>query len=724
MFVVAVSAAAGVLAASPGPALAQPGGFGDVAEDSYYSVPVSALAERGVFFGTQCEAGFCPGEPIDRKTMAVWVVRILDGNDPAPVSESRFDDVGGWHARFIERMAELGVTAGCGDGTAFCPDLNVSRAQMAVFLSRAYELPDGPEPGFSDVPPDAWYAASVAKLAASQITAGCGDGTAFCPDRDTTRAQMATFLYRAENWVADSAAQQARADVEVNGHDDSINLHVTYDNDEYEATVRWSAPSGTHGQVEHYVLQSRLTLEDFGPGFYPLAADPSPVRGHDDPVPRNQIVESENSQNSYQVTVSNATNSNHLYAFRVITVYANGKRLATSEVKTPSNIHKLRDIIKDKVVEPNQDDQPWLGDTWIHMNDSTRFGMGFGAGSVSRGSEYPDPNGLVRTFASHFTVGRFVLQNQTTPYIAVIVEEMGHVYTLTNEINKNSASTGIGYLYVHLLAINHAVEAKKPTRCGASELIGDFANMVFWDRYSDFDAYWGLKNTKGDGVVMSEWRSCGFRLDDATKAKVNREIPEIAKSVFVDQETPRWFYDTYQKADGAIDLERLWSDITIDERYELTMSIIAYNLRNEFGGYCSEEQVREFIEGKATGITNPWKDGGCRDNVLMEEEEEAPAPTSTTGSSTGQTPDISELIRNGTYGSYTPLFLQRSNRPDRCWIAINNYLYDVTPGEDGYDYPGPGQITDLCGQDASDHFSANNLDYPPLRYLKGHLRSS
>ena len=35
----------------------------------------------------------------------------------------------------------------------------------------------------------------------------------------------------------------------------------------------------------------------------------------------------------------------------------------------------------------------------------------------------------------------------------------------------------------------------------------------------------------------------------------------------------------------------------------------------------------------------------------------------------------------------------------------------------------PGQITDLCGQDASDHFSSTNLGFPPIRYLRGYLRS-
>jgi len=75
----------------------------------------------------------------------------------------------------------------------------VSRAQMAVFLTRAYGLPAGADPGFSDVADDAWYAAAVSSLAASGVTGGCGDGSGFCPQDDTSRAQMATFIHRAEN---------------------------------------------------------------------------------------------------------------------------------------------------------------------------------------------------------------------------------------------------------------------------------------------------------------------------------------------------------------------------------------------------------------------------------------------------------------------------------------------------------------------------------------------
>ena len=194
------AASAGLLLAAA-PAVAQGSAFADLADEAHYAVPVAALAEDGVFAGTECEDGkFCPSQSLDRETMAVWTVRVLDGEDPAAVSATRFADVepDSFHAPFIERMAELGVTVGCGDGARFCPGSSVTRAQMAVFLTRAFGLDPGPDPGFSDVPAGAWYFDPLAALAASGITKGCDDDPpGFCPDRSVTRSQMATFLWRA-----------------------------------------------------------------------------------------------------------------------------------------------------------------------------------------------------------------------------------------------------------------------------------------------------------------------------------------------------------------------------------------------------------------------------------------------------------------------------------------------------------------------------------------------
>ncbi len=190
--------------------------YRDVPADAYYAVPVQTLAADGIFDGTLCDDGFCPSEPIDRKTMAVWVVRVLDVEDPPTISRTRFNDVdaASFFAPFIERMAELGITTGCSDGSSFCPDRQVTRAEMAVFLSRSYNLPDGPDPGFADVPSDAWYAPEVARLANSGITVGCKSGTAFCPGGDTTRGEMTTFLFRATTWLeAQRDAEGTFADV-------------------------------------------------------------------------------------------------------------------------------------------------------------------------------------------------------------------------------------------------------------------------------------------------------------------------------------------------------------------------------------------------------------------------------------------------------------------------------------------------------------------------------
>ena len=42
--------------------------------------------------------------------------------------------------RFIEELAREGITSGCG-ATTYCPDDPVTRAEMAVFLVRAFNLP-------------------------------------------------------------------------------------------------------------------------------------------------------------------------------------------------------------------------------------------------------------------------------------------------------------------------------------------------------------------------------------------------------------------------------------------------------------------------------------------------------------------------------------------------------------------------------------------------------
>ena len=100
---------------------------------------------------------------------------------------------------YIEALAASGITSGCGNNN-FCPDDQVTRAQMAVFLERAlrgsaYVPPPASGTKFLDVPAGSFAAAYIEQLAADGITAGCGGGN-FCPSQPVTRAQMAVFLGR------------------------------------------------------------------------------------------------------------------------------------------------------------------------------------------------------------------------------------------------------------------------------------------------------------------------------------------------------------------------------------------------------------------------------------------------------------------------------------------------------------------------------------------------
>ncbi len=119
---------------------------------------------------------------------------------PPPATGTRFLDVpaNAFAAAFIEQLAADGITGGCGGGN-YCPNNLVTRAQMAVFLLRAANgagfVPPPATGVFSDVPPGSFAANFIEQLAADGITGGCGGGN-FCPGAPVTRAQMAVFLVR------------------------------------------------------------------------------------------------------------------------------------------------------------------------------------------------------------------------------------------------------------------------------------------------------------------------------------------------------------------------------------------------------------------------------------------------------------------------------------------------------------------------------------------------
>ncbi|MGB6896688.1 MAG: LamG-like jellyroll fold domain-containing protein, partial [Dehalococcoidia bacterium] len=87
---------------------------------------------------------YCPNNPTLRNQMAVFLVRAKHGEDfIPPQATGLFDDVplDGFFDRYIEQLHTDGITLGCGTNPLrYCPNEQVSRAEMAVFLARTFDL--------------------------------------------------------------------------------------------------------------------------------------------------------------------------------------------------------------------------------------------------------------------------------------------------------------------------------------------------------------------------------------------------------------------------------------------------------------------------------------------------------------------------------------------------------------------------------------------------------
>ena len=588
----ATSQTGGVVVSSP---------YGDVALSNTHRDNIASLKAAGILDGTECGPDqFCPNEALSRRTFAVWMVRVLDGDqapgfvDPAVGGSSRFADVDADEpeALFIDRMAELRVTNGCATNPwRYCPDKSVTRAQMASFLARAFGLPGAGDAGFTDVNSDSGHYDNINMLAASKITVGCSSQPKrYCPNKATTRAQMASFLARAIEWrdtynLVDPESEEPEPvvviePIDITGSDNSVQLEVDYDESAHQAKVSWRPTSSNSNQTSHYIVQWRPYWDGFT----------------DNLQQRVEVSELQNGR--YRVSIDSTQN---LYGVRVVVVRSTGTQLATSDVKVPSNSNRLRDLIKERIIDPHQDEWPWLRETWRHMS-GPEFGFGVRnldgrSARVHRGSQSADRNSFDRKTVKSLTVRPVVLE-YFDGWKPTIIHELGHVYTLTNDIG-NPLSQGAGLLYFHLIYVNHRADAKNPGLCLGSELYADMAELTFFDE--EF-----TPGTRGPGY----WSSCGLQLSSQEYWTIKDEAPAVALSVFRHQEAPNWFYNTYQRPGSGINLDKLWDDINSGGPSR-TRSVIAGHLRYEFGGYCSEEQVRKFLDGRIDQLDTPWRDAGC-----------------------------------------------------------------------------------------------------------------
>ena len=180
--------------------------FLDVPPSNIFHDSVERLFRHGVTAG--CDAGtYCPDAHTTRAQMAVFLLKSLLGASyqPPPATGGIFIDVfpGVFAADWIEDLYSRGITGGCvASPLTYCPDADVTRAQMAVFLLKTllgagYQPPAATGTVFGDVPANAFAAAWIEDLYHRGLTAGCSASPPlFCPDAPVTRGEMAAFLVR------------------------------------------------------------------------------------------------------------------------------------------------------------------------------------------------------------------------------------------------------------------------------------------------------------------------------------------------------------------------------------------------------------------------------------------------------------------------------------------------------------------------------------------------
>lgn len=169
--------------------------FGDVSTDAYYYKAVQWAQEKGITDGISSDL-FGPKQPCTRSQIVTFLWRAAGSPEPKGTAAGMTDVVpGSYYAKAVAWAVENGITTGTAEGT-FSPDATCTRAQAVTFLARAQNATATGKTAFSDVPADSYFADAVAWAQANGVTTGTSE-TTFSPDNDCTRAQIVTFLYRA-----------------------------------------------------------------------------------------------------------------------------------------------------------------------------------------------------------------------------------------------------------------------------------------------------------------------------------------------------------------------------------------------------------------------------------------------------------------------------------------------------------------------------------------------
>jgi hypothetical protein len=165
-------------------------------DSSVHEEYIDKIFVAGITIGCSLNNEFCPSRQITRGEMAAFISRALQLS--ATTGVPAYTDVASHlFENDIDRIQTAGIGFGCTENE-FCPDRALERDEMAELLVRAfgYENPDGVDFFIDDDGNP--FEGSINKLAGAGVTIGCNppDGDQYCPGRNLSRAEMASFFVR------------------------------------------------------------------------------------------------------------------------------------------------------------------------------------------------------------------------------------------------------------------------------------------------------------------------------------------------------------------------------------------------------------------------------------------------------------------------------------------------------------------------------------------------
>lgn len=168
--------------------------FTDVPAGAYYYDAVRWATQNNITQGTSTTT-FGPNETVTRGQAVTFLWR--QAGSPEVNADNPFTDVAAnqYYYDAVRWAVENSITQGT-SATTFEPNETVTRGQAVTFLWRYAGSPTATgENPFTDVDDDAYFADAVRWAIQNDITQGTS-ATTFDPDRECTRAQLITFMYR------------------------------------------------------------------------------------------------------------------------------------------------------------------------------------------------------------------------------------------------------------------------------------------------------------------------------------------------------------------------------------------------------------------------------------------------------------------------------------------------------------------------------------------------